>query len=94
MVCKGKYGIYLKYNGKNISLGSVTEKDLTRKVIKELITNGGSGKKEDEKSNDVKIGNDIVIKNGKFGHYINYDKKNIALKYSKHFKSLNKSHEN
>mgnify|MGYP001226065296 CR=1 FL=1 len=23
-----------------------------------------------------------------------YDKKNIALKYSKHFKSLNKSHEN
>ena len=35
-----------------------------------------------------------VIRNGKFGVYINYDKKNIALKYSKHFKSLNKSHEN
>ena len=94
MVCKGKYGIYLKYNGKNISLGNNTEKELTRKLIKELIAGGGSGKKENEKSNDITVSEGIVIKNGKFGVYINYDKKNIALKYSKHFKSLNKSHEN
>ena len=70
-----------------------TEKELTRKLIKELITNGGAEERKWE-TNDINVSDGIVIKNGKFGVYINYDKKNIALKYSKHFKSLNKSHEN
>ena len=95
MVCKGKYGVYIKYGGKNISLGELKEKDITRKIIKELITNGGKKKtNEDGKVNNITIDDDIVIKNGKFGYYINFEKKNIGLKYSKHFKSLNITPEN
>lgn len=96
IVCKGKFGIYLKYAGKNISLGKdeskIEETDLTRKIIKDLIENGSNTKSE-YKSKDVKISDNIIIKNGKFGYYISYDKQNLALKYSKQFKSFDKKPE-
>ena len=42
----------------------------------------------------VELGENISVKNGKFGAYIQDNGKNVSLKYSKYFKGLNKSHEN
>ena len=70
-VCKGQYGVYLKYNAKNFSLYSITEKNLTLDIAKDIINNSKSGKKPSAGSNIIKkINENIIIKNGKFGPYI------------------------
>jgi DNA topoisomerase I len=98
IVAKGKYGLYLKYDGKNINMGETKESELTRKIIKELINrthnpnpNNSEGK---QKQSGIELGENISVKNGKFGAYIQDNGVNVSLKYSKYFKGLNKSHEN
>ena len=99
IVAKGKYGVYLKYDGKNINIGETKESELTRKLIKELInrSQGGGSKSENGEtkiSNGIDLGDNVSVKTGKFGAYIQSNGKNVSLKYSKYFKGLNKSHEN
>ena len=99
IVAKGKYGVYLKYDSKNINMGEIKESELTRKIIKDLInrSQGGGAKNENGEpkvSNGIDLGENTSVKNGKFGAYIQSNGKNVSLKYSKYFKGLNKSHEN
>ena len=97
-VCKGKYGVFLKYNKKNINIGNYTEEDLTKEIAEELINkpkfkSNSNQNQNQSKYNGIKINNDISIKTGKFGPYIVNNGKNISLKFSKIFKSLNKKYE-
>ena len=86
-VCKGKFGIYLKYNETNISLNGTNEENLNEHVINNLITrnNGGGGSTTSTtKSNILKtINKDIIIKDGQYGPYINYKNKHNIKIYSK-----------
>ena len=97
IVAKGKYGIYLKYNGKNINIGETKESELTRKLIKDLISRTKDNSNNEKKvsiQQAIDLGENVLIKNGKFGAYISNNGKNVSLKYSKIFKNLKKSHEN
>ena len=88
-VCKGQYGIYIKFNKKNYSI-SISEENLTLDIIKDIIKKKDSYSNKDSKdggssSGNIikKINNDIVIKSGKYGAYISYkNKENIKI-YSK-----------
>ena len=86
-VCKGKYGLYLKYNTKNISIGEIKEEELTKESVREILNR----KKTIYSSKVIKLTKDLEVKEGKFGAYIVYNGKNYAVKYSKVFKSLNKT---
>ena len=76
--------MYIKYDSKNFTLFSITEENLTNKIAIDLIKQKKRGGKTDSSSNIVKkINDDIIIKNGQYGHYINYkNKENIKI-YSK-----------
>jgi len=99
-VCNGKFGVYLKYDGKNISMNGTTEENLNAEVIKNLVsgsssgaggTSGGSSGGGSSSaggggngSGIIKtINKDIIIKNGKYGPYINYKNKHNIKIYSK-----------
>jgi len=85
-VCKGKFGLYLKYNETNISLNGTNEENLNEHVINNLITRntGGGSSTATTKSNILKtINKDIIIKNGQYGPYINYKNKHNIKIYSK-----------
>jgi len=86
-VCKGKFGIYLKYNETNISLNGKNEENLNEDVINNLITRnigGGASSTSKTSSNILKIINkDIIIKDGQYGPYINYKNKHNIKIYSK-----------
>ena len=101
-VCNGKFGIYLKYDGKNISMNGTKEENLNAEVIKNLVSasrTGGSGEGAGGSSggglssaggggangsSTIKtINKDIIIKNGKYGPYINYKNKHNIKIYSK-----------
>ena len=85
-VCKGKFGIYLKYDGKNISINGTNESQLNEEMIKNLITRntGGGGGSSTSTTNILKtINKDIIIKNGQYGPYINYKNKHNIKIYSK-----------
>ena len=72
ILCNGKFGKYLKYNEKNISV----ENDVNLQDAIEIIKNNST-----IKSNIIKKFDDkICIKNGKFGPYICYKNKlNIKI---------------
>ena len=76
---KGRYGFYLKCNGKNYSLKNIGTFDETTLDIANII--------ESYKTNTnviKKINDDIVIRTGKYGPYINYKKKtNVKIWGSK-----------
>lgn len=73
-VNNGKFGLYIKYNGKNYSLKDVKESELNKETFKTLI-NGSTDSSIIKKINDK-----IVIKNGKYGAYISYKNKlNIKI---------------
>ena len=88
-VCKGQYGIYIKYNKKNYSI-SISEENLTIDIIRDIIKQKDAYSNKDIKdgcgsSGNIikKINNDIIIKTGKYGAYISYkNKENIKI-YSK-----------
>jgi len=89
-VCKGKFGVYLKYDKKNVSLNGISESNINSELIKNLLT---STKKTGEKSKGgiiKNINSDIIIKDGPYGPYINYKNKyNIKIYSKKAIKDLN-----
>jgi DNA topoisomerase I len=91
-VCKGKFGVYLKYDEKNISMNGTTEENLNAEVIKNLVSGGcgsNAGNSGDNKSGSSSAGiiktinKDIVIRTGQYGPYINYKNKHNIKIYSK-----------
>lgn len=78
----GKYGPYLKYNGKNYSLNGKTEADLTNDIIKQIIE-GTVNSMGDSKGYYRKINDKIEIKTGKYGPYICYKSKLNVKIYGK-----------
>ena len=81
-LCKGQYGFYLKYNGKNIGCrGEEPPEDLESAI--ELINAAAqvSSNSSDQNSGVLKIiSEDIVVKNGKYGKYIRYkNKTNVSI---------------
>ena len=80
-ICKGKYGVYIKYNNKNVSLYGLEESDISLDKVINIIDNGppktfssnSEGSTTTNKPNIIKnIDDTIKIKNGKFGAYIEY----------------------
>ena len=84
-LCKGQYGFYLKYNGKNIGCrGEEPPSDLESAI--EIINASAqvSSNSSDQNSGVLKIiSEDIVIKNGKYGKYIQYKNKTNVSIYKK-----------
>ena len=39
-ICKGKYGVYIKYNNKNVSLYGLKEEEITLEKVANIIDNG------------------------------------------------------
>ena len=74
-VCNGKFGHYVKLGGKNVSIETLYENDNepSEKEIKNYI-------EDMEPKNIGKINDkDVILKNGKFGHYVVYDEKNYNI---------------
>jgi topoisomerase IA-like protein len=84
-ICKGKYGIYIKYNDKNVSLYGLTENEITLEKVVHIIDNGppknsgfgandssGASASSSKPSIIKTIDDTIKIKNGKYGAYIEY----------------------
>lgn len=82
-IAKGKFGVYIKHDGKNYSLFSITEENLTTKIAIDIIKKKNGGKTGASSNIVKKITDDIVIKNGQYGHYINYKNKHNIKIYSK-----------
>ena len=82
-VCKSKFGVYMKYNGRNISMNGTKEENLNAEVIKNLISGGANGANGANASIIKTINKDIIIKTGKYGPYINYKNKHNIKIYSK-----------
>ena len=79
-ICIGKYGVYIKYDNKNYSLGELKEEELDEEKVKEIIFKPT----ENVKSNIIKkINDNIIIKNGKYGPYISYKNKLNVKIYGK-----------
>ena len=77
-LCNGKFGLYLKYNEKNYSV-KISEEDVTLDYAINLIESGDTNAIK-----SFKIGKNIInLKNGKYGHYLQLNKKNypIPVKY-------------
>ena len=85
-VCKGKFGVYLKYDEKNISLNGTSEDNINEEVIKNLVNKNNSGNDNggSKESGIIKtINKDIIIRTGQYGPYINYKNKHNIKIYSK-----------
>ena len=77
-ICKGKFGVYIKYDGNNMSLNGITEKELSPNIFKTML------KGKTKQNNTIrKINKDIVIKNGQYGVYIQYKEKHNVKLYKK-----------
>jgi DNA topoisomerase-1 len=77
-LCNGKFGLYLKYNDKNYSV-KIPEEQITLDYAINLIESGDT-----TAIKSFKIGKNIInLKNGKYGHYLQLNKKNypIPIKY-------------
>ena len=78
-LCNGKFGLYLKYNDKNYAV-KISEEDITLDYAINLIDSGDTNAIK-----SFKIGKNIInLKNGKYGHYLQLNKKNytIPVKYN------------
>ena len=73
---KGKYGLYCKYNGGNISIPTDTpEEEITLDLVIKLVK-----EKESNSQKQRTVTKDIVIKHGKYGYYICHKgKTNVSL---------------
>ena len=80
---KGKFGLFVKWNGKNCSMSSIRkpQEDILLEDVIEVIENGTSnvGKggvvigHENKKSGIVRVlTDDMSVRQGKYGHYIFY----------------------
>ena len=76
MLSKGKYGIYLKYNKKNYSIGELEEAELTLEVAQKIIV---SSSQEQPETKIKYLDGEIAVKTGKFGPYFIYQGKNYSI---------------
>jgi DNA topoisomerase I len=74
-ICKGQYGLYFKYDGKNHSLKNHNEEELDKTVIKEIIKNSSNS----TTSVINKLNDSVSIMNGPYGAYIKTLKKNYKI---------------
>ena len=73
ILAKGKFGLYLKYNKKNFSIGDLGE-EINLKQAKEIIL------KEDKPETTLRYQDkEVILKEGKFGPYLVYEKKNYSI---------------
>jgi DNA topoisomerase-1 len=78
-LCNGKFGLYLKYSDKNYAI-KISEEDLTLDYAINLIESGDTNAIK-----TFKMGKNIInLKNGKYGYYLQLNKKNynIPVKYN------------
>ena len=76
---KGQYGLYAKYNNKNISFYGELKEKKEEEITLEMITKCIQ-EKEKQMEKERIVDNDIVIKCGQYGYYIQYKKKtNVSL---------------
>ena len=68
---KGKYGLYTTYNGKNISLKSIS-KDENEITLEDVVNVLENGVRERNKSIIREVDEEISIRKGKFGPYVYY----------------------
>ena len=87
----GRYGKYITYNKKNISLKGLNKEfnEISLEDVIPYLDNTNS-----EKNNDGVLGkykdNDVVLKTGRYGNYIVCNGKNISLKgLNKEFNEIN-----
>lgn len=73
---KGKYGVYIVFNGKNYSINKDSFDYSSFKLANAIDIINYQKKPQ---SNIIKKIGDIVIKNGPYGPYINYKNKNIKI---------------
>jgi DNA topoisomerase-1 len=74
-ILNGKFGHYVNLNGKNITIESLYESgnEPNEEEIMEYLDNAvpkSIGKIDDK---------EVILKNGKFGHYVTYNEKNINV---------------
>ena len=84
---KGKYGLYIKYNGSNFSIRESDEIPETLEDAKAIIMAAEEKRSNPQTNGGVLrvVSDEIVIKSGKYGNYIQYKSKtNVSLpkKYS------------
>jgi DNA topoisomerase-1 len=70
---KGKYGIYIEYNGKNYKTDELSKKEASYENISNCIMNA-----DNSSSKSRKIGK-YDIKHGKYGYYLFHNKKIVGL---------------
>ena len=70
---KGKYGIYIDYNGKNYKLDSTSKTDPSLENIRNCIINSDSSS-----AKSLKIGK-YDIRHGKYGYYTLHNKKIVGM---------------
>lgn len=84
-VKNGPYGYYLSYNEKNYKLLEDYDENLTYEEAIKCITNNNNDNSNNSsgKSTLIKVIDNYSIKNGPYGHYIQYNKKffNIPKEY-------------
>ena len=75
---KGKFGLYIKYNGNNFSIRDPENIPETLEEAKVIILAAELTRKNPETNGGVLrvVSDEIVIKSGKFGNYIQYQGKN------------------
>jgi DNA topoisomerase-1 len=73
---KGKYGLYTTFNGKNISLKSVS-KDESEITLQDVVNVLENGVQERNKSIIREVDEEISIRKGKFGPYVYYKTKKM-----------------
>lgn len=79
---KGKYGLYIKYNGNNFSIRDPENIPETLEEATAIILEADRQRKNPENNGGVVrvVSDDITIKSGKYGNYIQYQgKTNVAL---------------
>ena len=73
---KGKYGLYTTYNGKNISLKSIS-KDESEITLQDVVNVLENGIQKRNKSIIREVDEEISIRKGKFGAYVFYKTKQM-----------------
>ena len=82
ILCKGPYGLYIKYNSQNYSVKSST--DISFEDAIDTIKN--TDKNRYPKKLGKHKGKFIYLNNGPFGYYLTYNKKNYKIKSSTEIK--------
>ena len=90
IVSEGRYGPYIRYNNKFISLSDHNPLKVTFDACVKIIKAHQEFEKQKTINSFELKGNKLEILNGKYGPYIKYDKKNYKISKNIDPKSLTK----